>query len=343
MGQPRIGIAGGVGSTRRVLEKLIRHGADIRGVLGLSFDSSSGVSGYARLDDLALSNGLPYADFSDINAPDVTELIKAWKLDVLFVVGLSQLVRTRLLRVPRIGCVGFHPTALPLGRGRAPGAWVTLRQAPGAATFFVMDKGADSGPILVQEPYCVLPDDYANDVLARALNAMDCALDHWLPEFLAGSWNPVPQDELLASYLGKRCPEDGLIDWKDSAADIRALVRAASRPHPGAYTYLDGRRLVIWKADVEEIPFKGVTGRILQIDENGCPLVQTGMGLLRLIEWEMPDRGTVPRRLFRVGIRLGYIVEDEITVLRDALAQLQMQVAILSAPNHADDRGERGK
>ena len=70
--------------------------------------------------------------------------------DLLFVTGLSQIVKPPLLNLPRIGCIGFHPTWLPKGRGRAPLGWLVLDGVPGAATFFLDGRGlgfgADTGP-----------------------------------------------------------------------------------------------------------------------------------------------------------------------------------------------------
>ena len=86
------------------------------------------------------------------------------------------------MAIPRLGSVGFHPTFLPAGRGRAPLAWLTLDTGPGAASFFLIDDGIDSGPIFVQEPFEVTPQDYAGDVGTKLLDATTRALDRWLPE-----------------------------------------------------------------------------------------------------------------------------------------------------------------
>lgn len=70
-----------------------------------------------------------------INSNDIKEQIRKSSVDILFVVGLSQLIDEDIIRMPRFGCVGFHPTKLPKGRGRAPMAWLILDRGEGAATF----------------------------------------------------------------------------------------------------------------------------------------------------------------------------------------------------------------
>ena len=327
--QPRIVLAGSVVSSRRTLQALLRYRANVVGVLGVSEEVAGKVSGYARLDDLAEAANVPYMDFRNVNEPEVVEAVRAWKPDLFFVVGLSQLVKQELLSVPTMGSVGFHPTWLPKGRGRAPVAWLVLERRPGAATFFLMNEGVDAGPILAQEPFDVAEQDYAIDVIEKMERAIDAALDRWIPRLLAGEWNPIPQDDALATYNARRAPEDGLVDWSRPADEIHTLVRASSRPHPGAYTYARGHKLIIWRAELAPgVPHQGVSGRVLHNDEARGWLVQTGQGLLWLtdVEFEGAQHSTPPPAL-RVGIKLGYSPQDEIHTLRQRLAELEERLA----------------
>lgn len=292
MNDPRIVLAGSVSFSRVTLESLLKHKANVAGVLGLAESKSANVSDYARLDDL----GTPYRDFTSINDPSIIDVVREWKPDVFFVVGLSQMVKEPLLSMATLGPVGFHPTPLPKGRGRAPIAWLTYDGTPGAATFFVMENDADSGAIFVQEPFDVAKDAYAMDVIVAARRAIERALDRWLPKLIAGEWNPAPQDHSAATFFGKRAPEDGLIDWRDSAAEIQRLVRTASKPYPGAFTHLKDSKVIVWRADVDLSPYRGVIGRVL--DTSSGVLVQTGDGLLRITEYESDAK-------LSVGVKLG--------------------------------------
>lgn len=320
----RIVLAGSVGSSRLTLQALLRHRANVVGVLELVPDDAAAISGFARLNDVALEAGVPCLGFQNINAPEIVAQVREWQPDLLFVVGLSQLVKAELLAAPKLACVGFHPTQLPRGRGRAPVAWLVLDAVPGAANFFVMDEGADSGPTLVQEPFDVSPTDDAASVTTSLEQAIVRALDRWLPKLLAGEWNPQPQDESLATYHGKRAPEDGWIDWSRSAREIHALIRAAGRPHPGAYSYLKDRKLIVWRAELDTTtPFRGVIGRVLLNDPQRGSLIQTGDGLLWLndVDWGDGDNSKLPK--LAVGQRLGYVVEDEVSRLKARLAELE--------------------
>ncbi len=319
----RIVLAGSVGSSRLTLQALLRNRTNVVGVLELRPVDPTAVSGLARLHDVAAESGVSCVEFQKLNEPTIVAQVRAWQPDLLFVVGLSQLVRAELLAVPKLACIGFHPTCLPRGRGRAPVAWLVLDATPGAATFFVMDEGADSGPILVQEPFDVQPTDNAEQVTASLEQAIVRALDRWLPRLLAGEWNPQPQDDTAATSHGRRAPEDGWIDWNKSARDIDALIRATGRPHPGAFTFLKDRKLLVWRAELDTtIPFRGVIGRVLLADPQRGALVQTGDGLLWLSEVAAADgNSTLPK--LAVGQRLGYVVEDEINQLKARVAELE--------------------
>jgi methionyl-tRNA formyltransferase len=327
---PAVVLAGSVHSSYLTLQALLRHRMRVAGVLGLAAARSENVSGYTRMDSLAAQAGIPYVDFEALNAPGIVETVRRWAPDVFFIVGLSQMVKKELLAIPRLGCVGFHPTRLPEGRGRAPVAWMALEGRSGASTFFVMNERADAGPILVQEPFSVTESDYSADVERKLEAAMDVALDRWLPRLKKGEWQAAPQDETRATVYGKRDPEDGAIRWDWPARKIQALVRAASHPYPGAFTFVGGRKLIVWRADVErDLPFRGVVGRILHHDSSRGHLVQTGDGLLWLkaVEFEPAEDGETPK--LRIGTLLGSDPEQEVHVLRTRVKALEARVAEL--------------
>ncbi len=87
----------------------------------------------------------------------------------------------------------------------------------------------------------------------KYLKAIEKALDAVLPDLKKGIFITTPQDESKATYLGKRNPEDGIIDWKQSAKSIHQLIRATTKPLPGAYTYLGTKKVIVWKASMSEI------------------------------------------------------------------------------------------
>lgn len=301
-------VIGSVGSTAATVRLLVKHGLNVVGVLGYEPEDSSSVSSWYDLRALSRELGIEYKAFKRINEESNLDWARKRRPEVIFAVGFSQLLHSPWLEMPSVACVGFHPTCLPKGRGRAPVAWIILEERRGAATFFVMGSGPDDGPILAQHEFALAGHDDAKSVKQKILVSMEHALDSWLPRLKLGEWDPVPQDEVNASWYGKRAPEDGLIDWNSPATEINLLIKASSNPHPGAYTYVDRKKIVINSCSVEtELAIKGVVGRILLSSESKGYLVQTGRGLL-WIKDIVHDQSV---RL-NVGKKLGMVVENEI-------------------------------
>lgn len=320
----RIVLAGSVSSTFITLQKMLEHQVELVGVLGYEPENTENVSGYLNMKEYCADHGIPYFPFKKIADDSVAETLISLKPDVFFVVGLSQLVPESMLRIATLGNIGFHPTLLPKGRGRAPIAWLILEEKKGAANFFLMGAGADDGPIFIQQPFEVSETDTAQTVEQKIVDAIAIALDQWLPQLKEGKWNPIPQIEYDATWYGKRGPEDGWIDWHQSAMSIHKLIRASAPPHPGAYTFLNHRKLLVMHAALEtQIPIKGVIGRVLIVQDEKA-LIQTGEGLLWVSEVYYEDE----KITLKVGQKLGYYAELEIYKLKNEILKIKERLEI---------------
>lgn len=318
----KVAVIGGVSSTEVVVERLAERNFEDVSVWGYRPRDTTNVSGWVDLADVASKHGYRYSPF--VRVLDCEAGVKEYCPDVLFVVGLSQIVPISILEVPKLGAIGFHPTALPRGRGRAPVAWLILNEERGAATFFALREGVDDGPIVAQSFFDVGADDDAKSIEGKMLSAERAALDVVLSGLRKGVITATEQDHSVATWYERRCPEDGLIDWEGSARDIGKLVRASTEPHPGAYTFCDEVVIRVWKAHVIVEPIQGVVGRILKVAENDSFVVQCGDGILRISDWSS-SVGWRPR----VGMKMGYYAELEILRLRGVCKDLQTRVAEL--------------
>jgi methionyl-tRNA formyltransferase len=317
----RIVLIGAVRSSEATLKRLIAHGMRPVAVFGYRPADASVVSGYVDLEPAARGAGIPFHSFRLANDPTTVEAVRGYAPDVLFAVGLSQLIGPQLMSAAVRGSVGYHPTALPEGRGRAPIAWLVLERRSGASTFFELTAEADAGGIFVQEPFVVDELDDAASVEAKVLRSLESALDRWLPRLKQAEWLPQPQHHAVATYYGKRAPEDGLLRWSEPAETLDRLIKASTRPHPGAFTFRERDKLLVWRSKLErDLRFRGVPGRVLLTENSGAALVQTGNGLLWLIEYEAIAGKSAP---LRVGERLGLDPETEIHSLLGRLARLE--------------------
>ncbi|MCF2857401.1 hypothetical protein L1286_07965 [Pseudoalteromonas sp. SMS1] len=310
----RVALIGGVSSSLVTLEKLVQHELEISHVFGFSPDNTELVSGYQNLAPICESKSIAFTPFKKIN--DHISDIEALEVDFLFVVGISQLVDKRIIDSPKVGAIGFHPTKLPRGRGRAPIAWLVKEVQDGAATFFLLEEEADAGAIVAQQDFSVEAHDTAASVESKTLDAMHIALDNMLPSLKAGEWHPVAQNEAYATEFGARRPEDGLIEWHNSASDIDRLVKASSAPHPGAFTFYQNQKVEVLESRPEHtLKIKGVVGRVLKACDNEL-LVQTGNGLIWVVI-------STHASAIRVGQKLGYDVELELYQLKQEMLELK--------------------
>ena len=284
-------LVGSVYSSKIVLEEMIRTGFPVDMVFSLDPRYSENVSGYYPIHELAAENNIPYTLFRKIGDEENIEIMRRIGPDYIFVIGLSQLVDKRILDLPGNGCIGFHPTPLPKFRGRAAMVWqVLLGVHETKCTFFKLDEGMDSGDIIGQEDYYIDDDDYAEDVGVKLLDALRRLSRKVFSSIIDGTVTAYKQNEDEATYLMIRRPEDGLIDWKQPAADIHRLIRAVSRPYPGAFGMYDGRhQVIIWRADiVENKNIIGIPGQICRVSDTSIDILASD-GIIRATDFENVD------------------------------------------------------
>jgi methionyl-tRNA formyltransferase len=318
----KVAVVGGAISTEALVKALVRQQVGEIAVWGYQPSDTSLVSGWRDLRRLANGLGLPFEGFRKVTECEAS--LRAFVPDILFVVGLSQIVPPSMLNIATKANIGFHPTALPRGRGRAALAWLILQGENGAATFFELRDGVDDGPVFVQEPYSVVDGDDTADVEAKLLEAERVALDRWLPQLAQGDLTTQEQDHGAATWLGRRNPEDGWLEWQAERNDLLRLIRASAPPHPGAFTFCQNHKILILKAVTSDRRETGVPGRILAVHSDGGFEVQAGEGILHVTKWQS-GTGWTPR----VGALLGYYAEVEIFDLRTRISKLEQTMEVL--------------
>ena len=164
--------------------------------------------------------------------------------------------------------------------------WALLQgERESGVSLFALADGVDDGPLYGQRRFPIGPRDYIGDVVERANDAAIALLRESIPGIADGSLTPRPQTG-TPTYCLQRNPDDGIIDWSHSADEIERLVRAVSRPYPGARAALAGVELIIWRSRaVREAPtVLGRPGQITRLPAIASPCVVTGQGLLAIEE-----------------------------------------------------------
>ena len=189
------------------------------------------------------------------NQEAATAFIKDVSADIVFCFGWSSLLGPGLLSAAPRGVIGFHPAALPQNRGRHPIIWaLALGLDETGSTFFLMDEGADSGPILSQKLVPILPADNAGTLYKKITEAALEQIGEFVPALVMNRVEFQPQDHTQATYWRKRSPVDGVIDWRMDACTIHNLVRALHHPYPGAEFQTQALGTVkVWSTRVPEL------------------------------------------------------------------------------------------
>ena len=162
-----------------------------------------------------------------------------------------KMIPEALLALAPEGAWNLHGSLLPAFRGRSPINWQLVHGAErGGLSVHRMLRKPDAGDLLGQQAVAIHPDQDALGLTRQLLAIAPRFLDRVLGELIAGTARPLPQDHAKATYFGGRTAADGLIDWRRPAREVHNLVRAVAPPWPGAFTFLDGRKLLLWRTAV---------------------------------------------------------------------------------------------
>lgn len=238
-----------------------------------------------------------FEHFSLKTAVDLA-FFEAQKFDIMILAGWSHLIPKSILETLRIGAIGQHGSAevLPRGRGRATTNWAILqgRKRLTWNIFFLTPK-VDDGTIIDTRTYSITPWDTVETIYKKHAIAVKQMLLKNLPSILSHSSLSAAMDAyesqsqlVTPSYYVKRNPKDGLIDWSQSVYQIFNLVRAVSRPYPGAFTFNGLDRITIWKAQPFEDSFLYPNAKIGEVVEDFSTsfLVNCCDGTLLITDWE---------------------------------------------------------
>ena len=218
--------------------------------------------------------------------------VKAFDADIAVVIAYGQILSKAVLDAPRLGCINVHASLLPKYRGASPiQAAIREGDAETGVTIMFMDEGLDTGDALLMERMVIAPDETGGSLHDRLALAAPAALEKALDLLASGQPPRSPQDNALATHVGKLTREHGHLDWSQSAAQIERTVRAYT-PWPGTFTRLpDGSPLKVHATQV--VPNAEVcpaAGTVITADPKQGLIVACGQGLIELSEVQPESR-----------------------------------------------------
>jgi methionyl-tRNA formyltransferase len=281
---------GGVEVSYACLEALCEIGQTPALAIGYD-DSRAEAAGFADFGTLAERFAFDLVRTGDVNNAGLVEQIERLQPLLIYVIGWSQILRPQLLAAAGHGCVGIHPTKLPEGRGRAPIPWTILKRLDRtASTMFFLSEGIDDGDVIDQIEFEVEPREDAATLYGKHLAAHVDLIRKYAARLALGSAPRTPQNDRLATVWPRRTPQDGRIDWSQSADEIDRLVRAVTRPYPGAFTDTPEGRITIWRGELAP-SLHEPPGRWTRRETD--VLVACGEGSLRVLEADGPLQAAV--------------------------------------------------
>ncbi|MBT0654671.1 formyltransferase [Geomobilimonas luticola] len=260
----------------RCLEELLRQGADVR-LIFTHEDSPTEEIWFESVRELAERHKIPYLT-TDINEPANVERLREMAPDFLLSFYYRNMIKPQVLELARRGALNLHGSYLPRYRGRVPVNWAVINgEAETGATLHYMVEKPDAGDIVDREKVAIAFTDTAFDVFNKVTDAAVTVIGRTWPKLVDGTAPRIPMDLKAGNYCGGRKPADGLIDWTRSAVQIYNLIRGVTHPYPGAFTHLEGRKVIVWQA--WPVEGAGEPGRVVSANPL---LVGTGEGLLEI-------------------------------------------------------------
>lgn len=234
---------------------------------------------------LALDHNIPVEQPTSLKSTEEHDKLASWQADIMVVAAYGLLLPEAVLAIPPLGCLNIHASLLPRWRGAAPIQRAILAgDEETGITIMQMDKGLDTGAMLLKKSCPITEDDNAQILHDRLAILGNEAILESLTN-LAGL-KPEQQAADQATYAKKLDKSEAVIDWSRSAIELDRQVRAFN-PWPVAQTRLDDKIIRVWQAAPLSVESDQAPGTIVQSNKKGFDIV-CGKGQLRLLVAQLP-------------------------------------------------------
>ena len=305
------------------LRALVSGGHDVVGVFTQP-DRPSGRGKKLKPSPLKVAAeelGLAVFQPEKIKTPEGIQQLRALAPDCIIVVAYGQILSREILQMPSRGCINAHASLLPAYRGAAPIHWaVMMGETHTGVTTMLMDEGLDTGDMLLKREVLISNEATTGEIHDKLAVLGGELLIDTLNELKMGSLIATPQTG-ISNYAPLLKREHERLDWSRRAVELHDQIRGLN-PWPGAFATFRGENLKIWRSTPFLLPDQDLetealskaatadTGQILQVLEDSL-VVQTGDGVLRILEVQPAGKRTMPARDFfngrhgQVGEKLG--------------------------------------
>jgi methionyl-tRNA formyltransferase len=229
--------------------------------------------------------------------------------EAIVVVAYGRIIPPWMLALPRLGCINLHASLLPKYRGAAPIQWaVAMGETVTGNSTMLLEEGLDTGPILLQRALAIGPKQTAADLFEElALGGAPLVVET-LAGLASGSIQPQPQNHAAATLAPILTRDDGRMDFAaHTAAELENRWRGF-QPWPGAFTALDGKKLIVHRLAVADetafaAPVSAQPGEIL-VEGHRFLVACAGQTWLELAEIQLEGKKRMAAADFLRGMQL---------------------------------------
>jgi methionyl-tRNA formyltransferase len=248
----------------QVLEALVQMGEEVVGIFCPPDRRGD------PMMELAERSGIPIFRPNQMRDPQVDDVYEGLRPDLSMLAFVTDIIPERLLRIPSLGTICYHPSLLPRHRGASAINWAVIQgDTRTGLTIFWADEGIDTGPILLQKEIEIAPDDttgslYFNTLFPMGVEAMVEAVEL----IKKGEAPRIPQNESDATYEPPCDDTVAVVDWKKSSKDLYNLIRGCD-PQPGSHSTIKGKKVRLYEAKLHASAVESPPGEILSIEKTG--------------------------------------------------------------------------
>ena len=242
---------------------------------------------YTPVKESALKLNIPIYQPDKVKEESFVKELRELNPDVIVVIAFGQILSNDILTLPKYGCINVHASLLPKYRGAAPIQWAVIdgEEKSGVCTM-KMDEGLDTGDIIDVDEITLDPKETGGSLFDKLAKLGGELILKTLQNLEFGKATFIKQDDSKSTYAKKMTKELGHIDFTKDAESIERLIRGLN-PWPSAFTYLDGKVMKIWDADV--VDAGGVPGTVISEDKDSF-VIATGSKALKVNELQLEGK-----------------------------------------------------
>ena len=256
---------------------------------------------YTPVKEKALFYNIPVYQPKRVRDPECVEELRKYNADVMVVVAFGQILPKEILEMTPYGCINVHASLLPKYRGAAPIQWAIIEgEEVTGVTTMQMDEGLDTGDMILKTEVPVAADETGESLHDKLAAAGAALCVETLKALEDGTAVREKQGESPTAYAKMLTKELGDIDWAEPAVKIERIVRGLNS-WPSAYTHWNGKVMKIWRAAAEASEAADAQpGTVVSVEKESFA-VQTGDGILRVLEVQMPGKKRMDAGAFLRG------------------------------------------